>query len=150
MIGSNMRVWLVALSSLLLSSLCACNSANHSGEQAAISEIGTETVVAPRVAINLNPDWKFIRQDVSGADQPAFDDSAWQSVSLPHTWNNLDGEDGGNDYYRGPAWYRRHLLIPKEDQGKSLFLQFDAASSDAIVYVNGKPAGEHKGMFAGF
>jgi beta-galactosidase len=144
----NRRVWLRILAGFCAALLCACSSAKHPED---LSALGTESVVAPRVAIDLNPNWKFIRQDVAGAEQPGFDDSAWQDVSLPHTWNNLDGEDGGNDYYRGPAWYRRHLSIPSEDQGKSLFLQFDAASSDALVYVNGQLAGpEHKGMFAGF
>jgi beta-galactosidase len=151
MIASNGRVYHLVMAGVFIASLCACSSANHSTGPSALSATGTETVVAPRVAIDLNPDWKFIRQDAPGADQPGFDDSTWQTVSLPHTWNNLDGEDGGNDYYRGPGWYRRHLSIPKEDRGKSLFLQFDAASSDAMVYVNGKLAGpEHKGMFAGF
>ena len=102
----NRRVWLTVLAGFFAASLCACSSAKHSED---VSTLGTESVVAPRIAIDLNPDWKFIRQDVPGAEQPGFDDSAWQTVSLPHTWNNLDGEDGGGDYYRGPAWYRRHL-----------------------------------------
>jgi beta-galactosidase len=144
----NRRVWLVVVAGFFAASLCACSSAKHPED---ISELGTEAIVAPRVAIDLNPNWKFIRQDAAGAAQPGFDDSGWQAVSLPHTWNNLDGEDGGNDYYRGPAWYRRHLSIPDEDRGKSLFLQSDAASSDASVYVNGQIAGpEHKGMFSAF
>src|ERR1035441_7163843 len=48
----------------------------------------------PRVDVNLNPGWRFIRLDVSGAQNTSFDDSAWSAVDLPHTWNNLDGEDG--------------------------------------------------------
>ncbi len=131
--------------------LYACGSTNNSGVSSSLTDSGTEAVAAPRIAINLNPDWKFIRDDVPGAEQSMFDDSSWQSVTLPHTWNNLDGEDGGNDYYRGPAWYRRHLTLGAEEQGKSLFLKFDGASSAAAVYVNGQPAGPpHKGMFSAF
>lgn len=131
--------------------LCSCGSTKSSAVSSQLASSGTETAVAPRVAVNLNSDWKFIRQDVPGAEQPAFDDASWQNVALPHTWNNLDGEDGGNDYYRGPGWYRRHLTLGADERGKSLFLQFDAASSAASVYVNGKPAGpEHKGMFSAF
>jgi beta-galactosidase len=148
MSGMNRRVWVRIVAGFLAGALGACTAAKHPTED--VSGLGTESVVAPRVAIDLNPNWKFIRQDVAGAEQPGFDDSAWQMVSLPHTWNNLDGEDGGNDYYRGPGWYRRHLAIPSEDAGRSLYLQFDAAGSDATVYVNGKQAEEHKGMFAGF
>jgi beta-galactosidase len=107
---------------------------------------------SPRVVVDLNPDWKFIRQDVPGAEQASFDDSGWQSISLPHTWNNLDGEDGGNDYYRGIGWYRRHLNLADHSElaGKSQFIRFDAASIAADVFINGKPAGSHKGMFSAF
>jgi beta-galactosidase len=103
-----------------------------------------------RPSIDLDANWRFIRQDAPGADGVAFDDSAWQPVQLPHTWNNLDGQDGGNNYYRGPGWYRRHLTVGPELAGKSLFLQFDAAALVADVYVNGQRAGQHKGAFAGF
>ena len=56
-----------------------------------------------RVDMILDPGWRFIRQDVSGAQGSNFDDSAWSVINLPHTWNNLDGQDGGNNYYRGMA-----------------------------------------------
>jgi len=105
---------------------------------------------SPRLALNLNSDWRFVRRDVSGAEQITFDDSKWQSVRLPHTWNNLDGEDGGNNYDRGPAWYRRELIVTPDMAGRSLFLKFDAASLVADVYVNGQHAGNHKGAFAAF
>lgn len=110
---------------------------------------------ALRQAQDLDPGWKFIEQDVAGAQEAAFDDSAWQSISLPHTWNNLDGAGNGPvraDYYRGPGWYRRHIdLSAGAFAGKRLFLKFDAASKDTDVYVNGKPAGPtHKGMFGAF
>ena len=112
---------------------------------------------AVRQVVDLDARWKFLRDDAAGAEQPNFDDSAWQTVSLPHTWNALDGEDGGNNYHRGPAWYRTHIRFTPDGSngvpavvGKSVFLRFDAASSVADVYVNGKQAGEHKGMFAAF
>src|SRR5262245_44602458 len=59
----------------------------------------------------LSAPWRFLRDDrddAEGADQPSFDDSAasWETISVPHTWNWLDGQDGGHgqvrgDYYRG-------------------------------------------------
>ena len=106
-----------------------------------------------RRSIDLDPGWKFIRQDVTEAAKPTFDDSTWDTVSIPHTWNAKDGEDGPPPYYRGPGWYRRHLAGPAvglPTTGGQLILRFDAASAVADVYVNGKPAGEHKGMFAAF
>ena len=45
---------------------------------------------SPRSTFNFNPGWKFLRKDVPQAVNPAFDDSAWTSVSLPHTWNDVD------------------------------------------------------------
>ena len=113
-------LYITAIVSSLL--LCACGSTNSSEVSSQLTDSGTEAVVAPRIAIDLNSDWKFIRDDMSGAEQPMLDDSSWQSVTLPHTWNNLDGEDGGNDYYRGPAWYRRHLTLTAAEQGKSTAL----------------------------
>src|SRR5580700_10335789 len=124
--------------------LGACASGNHYSKSQ-LAQMGTEVAVAPRIAVNLNDGWKFVREDVEGAEETGFDDSSWQSISLPHTWNNLDGEDGGNNYYRGPGWYRRHLNIGPDLEGKSIFLHFGAAGSVARVYVNGKLAGpEHK------
>lgn len=103
-----------------------------------------------RQDISLNDGWRFIREDAGGAEAAAFPDASWQTVSLPHTWNNQDGQDGGNNYYRGPAWYRRHLSVDAQYAGKSLFLKFDAAATVADVFVNGRPAGSHKGNFAAF
>jgi beta-galactosidase len=104
----------------------------------------------PRIEMGLNEEWKFIRRDVSGGESVAFDDAAWQAVSLPHTWNNLDGEDGGKNYYRGAGWYRRHLRIDSALAGRQLFLYFDGAGAVADVFVNGQSAGTHRGYFAGF
>src|SRR5580700_12032719 len=113
---------------LLAVGLSGCASGNHYSKSQ-LTEMGTDVAVAPRIAVNLNDNWKFVRMDVEGAQDPGFDDSSWQSISLPHTWNNLDGEDGGNDYYRGPGWYRRHLNIGPDLEGKSIFLHFGAAGS---------------------
>jgi len=104
----------------------------------------------PRADVGLDNQWKFIRQDVAGAQAVGFNDSAWLTVNLPHTWNNMDGQDGGNDYYRGVGWYRRHLKVNSRYAGKSLFLKFDGAATVADVFVNGKLVGSHKGNFAAF
>jgi beta-galactosidase len=103
-----------------------------------------------RSVMDLDPGWRFVRMDVAGAEAAAFDDGAWAAVALPHTWNNLDGEDGGNNYFRGIGWYRRHLMVPAELAGRALYLQFDAASIAADVFVNGQHVGQHKGAFSAF
>jgi beta-galactosidase len=99
---------------------------------------------------SLNAGWRFLAGDEPAAASAAFDDSAWQPVSLPHTWNALDGEDGGNNYRRGAGWYRRHLSLEPRLAGRRLYLQFDGASLMADVYVNGRHLGTHRGGFACF
>jgi beta-galactosidase len=69
---------------------------------------------------------------------------------VPHTWNAKDGQDGGNDYYRGVAWYRRRQTIPRADAGRELYVEFDAANLEATLYVNGHEAGHHAGGYARF
>lgn len=103
-----------------------------------------------RQYIGLDPGWRFLPGDEPRAAEPGFDDRSWQPVDLPHTWNALDGEDGGNDYRRGPGWYRRHLYLDASFAGRRLYLQFDGASLMADVYVNGVDLGNHKGGFARF
>jgi beta-galactosidase len=103
-----------------------------------------------RADILLDAGWRFIRQDVSGAQSVSFDDSAWSVLNLPHTWNNLDGQDGGNNYYRGIGWYRTHYTVDNSYAGRHFFLKFDGAFLVADVYVNGNLLGEHQGGFAAF
>ncbi len=107
----------------------------------------------PRVTIDLNTGWRFARMDIPGAQSPIANEATWQAVNLPHTWNNYDGQDGGNNYHRGPAWYRRHLAPDAhwpDPAGKSYFLHFDGAATVTDVYVNGKPVGSHSGAFGAF
>lgn len=103
-----------------------------------------------RIETPLSGNWKFIRSDVPNAQSTSFDDSAWSTIALPHTWNNLDGQDGGDDYYRGTGWYRIHYTPPAELLGRRFYIQFDAASLVADVFVNGNFAGQHRGGFAAF
>ena len=103
-----------------------------------------------RVDVNLDSSWRFIRQDVAGAQNVGFDDSAWTVVNLPHTWNNLDGQDGGNNYYRGIGWYRAHYAVDGSLTNRHFFLKFDGAFLVTDVYLNGNLLGEHQGGFAAF
>jgi len=109
------------------------------------------------VAQTLETGWRFLRSDAEGAEAPQFDDlaSGWSSISVPHTYNALDGQDGGSDYYRGPTWYRlqlpeSELLRPGARVGRRVYLEFDGANSVADVYVNGIHLGQHQGGFSRF
>jgi beta-galactosidase len=103
-----------------------------------------------RQSLDLDTSWRFFRGDVAGASDPSYDDRAWAAVSVPHTWNAVDGADGGFDYYRGVGWYRRHLTVSTRMAGKMLFLQFDAVNQVADVWVNGTYLGRHAGGYARF
>jgi beta-galactosidase len=100
----------------------------------------------------LGGNWRYIAGDAAGAEQPSFDDTgeAWQSVRVPHTWNALDGQDGGSDYRRGPGWYRLRFRAPAPPAGRRTYLQFDAANTVADAYLNGQRLGQHRGGYAGF
>jgi len=78
--------------------------------------------------MNFNLNWKFIREDVPGAEAPGFDDSAWTTVSLPHSFNDVDSfrkiiSHSGGDLgtFKGLVWYRKHFKLPAKLAGdKSL------------------------------
>ncbi|MEV4516624.1 glycoside hydrolase family 2 TIM barrel-domain containing protein [Dactylosporangium sp. NPDC049525] len=110
----------------------------------------TYTPPAARQRVDLNSGWRFNKGDVAGAEATAFNDSAWQQLNVPHTWNAADGADGGNNYYRGVGWYRRHYTVPAAFAGKMLFLQFAGANQVADVWVNGTYLGKHSGGYSRF
>lgn len=103
----------------------------------------------PRIQLDLDSGWRFFPYDSDRGQNPDLDDSSWQKVNLPHTWNARDGEEGGA-YYRGACWYRKHWFVPSSLSGKRLYLQFDGACFQADVYVNGTRLGRHLGGFARF
>ncbi|MEV6902515.1 glycoside hydrolase family 2 TIM barrel-domain containing protein [Amycolatopsis sp. NPDC051372] len=105
---------------------------------------------AGRVQTDLDAGWRFVRADVPGAEKPGFADGSWERTSVPHTWNALDGQDGGGNYYRGAGWYRKHVTPPRTAQGKRLWLQFDGVNTVADVWVNGVHLGQHRGGYATF
>jgi len=103
-----------------------------------------------RHTTDLDREWTFLRADAPGAEAPGFDDRKWARVSLPHTWNAKDGQDGGGDYARGVGWYRRRVTIPKSEAGRQLYVECDAANLEATLYVNGHEVGHHAGGYARF
>jgi beta-galactosidase len=109
-----------------------------------------EPPTSPRVDRLLDKDWRFVRQDVPGAETRGFDDSSWSAMCLPHTWNNLDGQAGSTNFYRGIGWYRTRWVVDEALLGRHFFLKFDGAFLVTDVYVNGDYVGEHQGGFAAF
>ncbi len=104
---------------------------------------------AVREDTRLESGWRFQQADPQGAQRVGFDDSSWQTLSLPHCWG-WEQAQRGEKYFRGPGWYRHNLDVGKPAAGKRYFLRFEAAGSVADVYLNGKLLGEHRGAFGAF
>ena len=99
-----------------------------------------------RNKICWNNGWRFFRKDQPAADTLA----AGEAVTLPHTWNAKDGQDGGNDYYRGTCWYAKRFAKPELAAGEQLWLEFEGAAMTAEVYLNGQKLARHEGGYSTF
>ena len=83
-------------------------------------------------------------------DVPVAFPEDWQIVNVPHTWNGVDGQDGGNDYYRGKCCYVKSLSADDFEKGKINYIQFDAVNSSAEVYFNSELLAKHDGGYSAF
>ena len=94
---------------------------------------------------NWNEAWRFSK---TAEKIPQSLPADWEVLNLPHTWNGTDGQDGGNDYYRGTCYYAKKLLKKDVSDKELVFLEFEGANSSADIYVNGHPAGHHDGGYS--
>ena len=103
--------------------------------------IGCNNLFAVRTVHSLNGEWLFCTDKLNKGEQlyrKGLPDEA-RKVQVPHTWNVQEGLED----YVGLAWYERTLYVPQEDRGKDVRIKFQAIYRDAVVYINGKKAGEH-------
>ena len=110
---------------------------------------------APRVAVDLSRGWRFRQSDeVSGVESPAFDDSRWLAIDLPHTWNRIGNEGTErsplSNSVQGAGWYRLRFRTPPSGAARRYFLQFDGVGAIADVWLNGHYLGKHAGAFSRF
>lgn len=98
-------------------------------------------------SILLDRGWTFVRQADSAEQAGRL---AGEPVSLPHTWNAADGQDGGNDYYRGQCWYCRHLDMPDLEPGGRAVLELEGAALTTEVYLNGQKLATNSCGFSAF
>ena len=96
-----------------------------------------------RQILKFNDNWEFLKgvSEIGAAE-------VGESITIPHTWNATDGQDGGNDYFRGTCLYRkvfRSDLLPK---AKKYYLEINGANSSADVYMNGKRLAHHDGGYS--
>ncbi|MGO2234885.1 MAG: glycoside hydrolase family 2 protein [Marinomonas sp.] len=118
---------------------------------------------SPREQLILDTGWKFLFSEGDKTDaflQKDFDDSVWQTISVPHTWNNvgyyqndttshINTKNNINKQY-GIGWYRLNFNVSSTNAKQQAWLEFDAASRVAEVWLNGVYLGEHRGGFTRF
>ena len=98
-----------------------------------------------RKIININRNWTF---NTETTEIPAAIDSTWESVNLPHSWNAVDGQDGGNDYFRGTALYAKELDRAELPEADRYYIEIRGANSSADLYVGGKKLAHHDGGYS--
>ena len=108
---------------------------------------------SPRERFDFNADWRFIRsakpdEDIAGFDAAGFDDSKWEVVSTPHSFNDVDSfrtiishSSGDRGAYRGLAFYRKHFKLPEAMKGRKVFIEFEGMRQAGQIFLNGKQVG---------
>ena len=100
-----------------------------------------------RKVMELKDNWMFVKEAENAADAASKKGTA---ISLPHTWNAVDGQDGGNDYHRGTCWYVTKFQKPELEAGSQVHVEFLGASVIADIYLNGEAVAHHEGGYSTF
>ncbi len=110
-----------------------------------------------RKIIPFDNDWKFIHEDISGAEQPGFNDAAWRSLNVPHDWsiegpydrNNPTGRGGGY-LPAGIGWYRKTFTLENNDLLQLANIEFDGVMANSDVWINGYHLGKRPNGYSSF
>ena len=105
-----------------------------------------------RTTIPLDSDWRFLKADAPGAEQPEFADATWRALNVPHDWSiegpfdqkNPTGGAGGF-LPAGIGWYRKHFTLSADYAKRRVFVEFDGVMANSEVWINGHDRGEHSG-----
>jgi len=111
--------------------------------------VGLIDASEPRKEADFNFGWRFSLSEQSGLERPDLDDSSWRSIRLPHDWSveaafDRERGDGATGYLPGGiGWYRKHFVIPTEEESKLHLVYFDGVYNNAEVWINGEKLGFH-------
>lgn len=94
---------------------------------------------------NFNDGWIFSKEPLTFKDY-----RTGEEINLPHTWNCEDGQDGGNDYYRGTCHYAKEFDLSSLPEGDIYYLEMNGANSSATVFLNGEELCHHDGGYSRF
>ena len=98
-----------------------------------------------RQILNFNYKWAFTKE---AGELPQSIPATWNWVNIPHSWNNIDGQDGDNDFYRGTCYYAKKLAKSSLPEADKYYIEFQGTNSSADLYVNGKKLGHHDGGYS--
>lgn len=104
--------------------------------------------MSDRIEALMNNDWKFLHGDFPGAEACGYEDREWYDIGLPHSFGIPYFME--NEFYVGYGCYRKWITIREEWLQKEVYLEFQGVFQEAEIYVNGNPAGEHKGGYTAF
>jgi beta-galactosidase len=125
------RPVLICLAAILLLSSASLTNAQTSASPA-------------RTVLSFNDGWRFAPTDAKGAEQPAFDDSSWRNLSVPHD-SSIEGPvaqtnpsgQGGGFFPTGIGWYRKTFSLPENQSHRKAFIVFDGVMANSDVWING-------------
>ena len=98
-----------------------------------------------RHILNINNNWVFSKEATAVPTELCAD---WEAVNVPHCWNAVDGQDGGNDYWRGTAYYAKTIAKADLPAAGRYYLEIRGANSSADVHLNGKHLAHHDGGYS--
>jgi beta-galactosidase len=111
----------------------------------------------PRQRLSMDLNWSFTRGDPPGAQNPAFDDTGWRVLDVPHDWSiegpfaETNSTTGSGGFLpAGIGWYRKHFATPAAFKDRRVSVQFDGVFMNADVYLNGHPVGHHAYGYTSF
>ena len=102
------------------------------------------TTPSARTTLSFDADWRFLKADAPGAEQPSFADAGWRTVTVPHDWSiegpfDQNNPAGGAGAFlpTGVGWYRKHFTLPAADSRRRVFVDFDGVMANSDVWING-------------
>ena len=110
-----------------------------------------------RTVLSFDNNWRFIKEDASGAENPVFDDSKWRELDTPHDWSiegtydptNPTGRGGGY-LTAGIGWYRKTFTVDKADANRNISIEFDGIMANSQVWINGFLLGKRPNGYISF
>ena len=109
-----------------------------------------------RIRISLDDDWRFIKEDIDGAERPLLDEAAWRRLDIPHDWaiegpfDEKNGPGSGALPSFGVAWYRKHFTLPMKAAGRHVEVLFDGAMANGRIWLNGHELGSRPYGYSSF